>query len=195
VLAAHARSPGAVVIGGAIDKAMPDSAIAWAAYLLEYGRYMPPLAGGPAAYLSDCNVSYKRAALWKIADAWRDAFHETAVHQRVRSEWGAAALQLEPAIVVEQSRRPPLRGFLRERYAHGRLFASLRAEHYSLPARAAYGVAALGLTPMLVLRAMGRVWSRPAARSAALAALPHLILAAASWSAGESAGALRPRTS
>jgi hypothetical protein len=92
VLAAHARSPDAAVIGGAIDKATPDRAIAWAAYLLEYGRYMPPVAGGPAAFLSDCNVSYKRAALADIADVWRDAFHETTVHDAVRGRWGTAAL-------------------------------------------------------------------------------------------------------
>ena len=69
ILAAH-QGP-ALAVGGAIQKLQPDAAIAWAAYLLEYARFMPPLQSGPAHYVSDCNVSYKRSMLTEIAATWQ----------------------------------------------------------------------------------------------------------------------------
>lgn len=188
-IVAAQRGP-ALVIGGAIQKLNPDSAIAWAAYLLEYGRFMPPIASGPATYLSDCNVSYKRAALDGIADVWRAAFHETSVHEAIRQRAGMSAIVLDPSIVVLQSRRPELMPFLAERFAHGRVFARLRAARYGVLARVAYGAAALGLAPVLVVRALHTAWRRREARVSAVRALPYLALAATCWSAGESVGAL-----
>lgn len=188
IVAAH-RGP-ALVIGGAIQKLRPDTSIAWTAYLLEYGRFMPPIASGPATYLSDCNVSYKRAALEQIADAWHDAFHETRVHARITARAGASALVQDASIVVLQSRRADLMPFLGERFAHGRLFARLRAAQYGAMGRVAYGAAALGLAPLLVWRAFTTAWRRPDARPSAVRALPYLVLAATCWSVGESVGAL-----
>jgi hypothetical protein len=188
IVAAH-RGP-ALVIGGAIQKLRPDSSIAWTAYLLEYGRFMPPIASGPATYLSDCNVSYKRVALEQIADAWHGAFHETRVHERIKARAGASALVQDASIVVLQSRRADLMPFLGERFAHGRLFARLRAAQYGALERVAYGAGALGLAPVLVLRAFRSAWRRPDARTSAVRALPYLVLAATCWSVGESVGAL-----
>ncbi|HJU74406.1 MAG TPA: glycosyltransferase [Gemmatimonadaceae bacterium] len=190
IIAAHEAD--AQVIGGAIQKLTPDHAIAWAAYLLEYGRYMPPISSGTVAYLSDCNVSYKRRALEEISGVWQDAFHETEVHDSIRSRWGQDALLQDPSILVLQSRRPALASFLGERFAHGRLFARLRVARYGLPARLMYSAIALGLTPLLVIRAVARALGRNEARTSALRALPYLTLAAASWSVGESVGALTP---
>ncbi len=188
IVAAH-RGP-ALVIGGAIQKLRPDSSIAWTAYLLEYGRFMPPIASGPASYLSDCNVSYKRVALEQIADAWQSAFHETRVHERIKAYAGASALVQDASIIVLQSRRADLIPFLGERFAHGRLFARLRAAQYGTLGRVAYGAGALGLAPVLVLRAFRSAWRRPEARTSAVRALPYLVLAATCWSVGESVGAL-----
>jgi len=187
IIRAHREAP--VVIGGAIDKLRPDRATAWAAYLLEYGRFMPPLAGGPVSYLSDCNVSYKRSALDEIVDEWRDAFHETRVHDVIRQRAGDAAIVLDPLIVVLQSRRPRLGAFLAERFAHGRLFARLRAANFKTSERLLYAVAALGLSPVLVARALKHAW-RGSARMSSLRALPVLIPAACSWALGETVGAL-----
>ncbi len=193
ILAAH-QGP-ALAVGGAIQKLQPDSAIAWAAYLLEYARFMPPLASGPAHYVSDCNVSYKRLPLTEIAATWHSAFHETSVHDALRQRGGATAIVLDPGIVVLQSRRPEAGTFFAERFDHGRLFARLRAATYGSAARLAYGAAALGLSPLLVLRAFTRAWRQPDARVGALRALPYLVVAATCWSVGESVGAItaRPR--
>lgn len=188
ILAAHRGAP--VVIGGAIEKLQPDRPIGWAAYLLEYARYMPPLQAGPAMYISDCNVSYKRSALEPIAAAWQDAFHETRVHDAIRERAGAEAIILDPNIIVLQSRRPRLGPFLAERFAHGKLYAQLRLARLGGEARWKHAVGSLGLAPVLVLRALKTAWRRKDTRRGALRALPHLTLAALFWSAGESIGAL-----
>ncbi len=187
IIRAHREAP--LVIGGAIDKKRPDRAIAWAAYLLEYGRFMPPLTGGPVSYLSDCNVSYKRSVLDDIVDEWRDAFHETRVHGVIRERAGAEAIVLDPSIVVLQSRRPKLGTFLAERFVHGRLFARLRAADFKMFERLLYAIAALGLAPVLVARALKHAW-RGQARLSSLRALPVLFPAAFCWAMGESLGAL-----
>ena len=188
ILAAH-QGP-ALAVGGAIQKLQPDAAIAWAAYLLEYARFMPPLQSGPAHYVSDCNVSYKRSTLTEIAATWHSAFHETSVHDALRARGGATAIVLDPTIVVLESRRPDAGTFLAERFDHGRLFARLRAATYGPARRVLYAAAALGLSPLLVLRAFARAWRQPDARVGALRALPYLVAGSTCWSIGESVGAL-----
>ncbi|MGQ0537990.1 MAG: hypothetical protein ACT4R6_03510, partial [Gemmatimonadaceae bacterium] len=179
-------------IGGAIDKATPDSAVAWAAFLLEYGRYMPPITSGSAIALSDCNVSYKRSALAAIEDVWREVFHETSVHAALLERGGSLAR--DASIVVTQSRRPEMGPFLAERFAHGRVFARIRAARQQPPRRVAQGLAALAVAPLLVARALRQAWRRPDARASALRAIPQLVLAASAWSLGEAVGALAPRS-
>jgi hypothetical protein len=191
ILDAHRGAP--VVIGGAIEKLQPDRPISWAAYLLDYARYMTPLNAGPALYISDCNVSYKRSALDPIAASWQDAFHETRVHDAIRQRAGDAAIVLEPNIVVLQSRRPRLGTFLAERFAHGRLYAQLRLASLDGKHRWLHALGSLGLAPVLVLRALKTAWRRKDTRRGAVRALPHLSLAALFWSAGESVGALTAR--
>ncbi|MGQ0642801.1 MAG: glycosyltransferase [Gemmatimonadaceae bacterium] len=188
IVAAHNAAP--VVIGGAIHKLQPDRPIAWAAYLLEYARFMPPVSAGPAAYLSDCNVSYKRSVLEAIASDWHDAFHETRVHDAIRAREGDDAIVLDPSIIVLQSRRPPLGTFLAERFAHGRLYARLRSARYDKRQRWMYAAGSLGLAPILVARALRRAWRRKDMRAGAIRALPLMAVAALCWSAGEGVGAL-----
>jgi hypothetical protein len=188
ILAAH-QGP-ALAVGGAIQKLQPDSAIAWAAYLLEYARFMPPLEGGPARYVSDCNVSYKRSTLTEIAATWHSAFHETSVHGALRQRGGPTAIVLDPTIVVFQSRHPDAGTFFAERFDHGRLFARLRTATYGSARRLLYAASALGLSPLLVLRAFARAWRQPDARVGALRALPYLVVGSTCWSVGESVGAI-----
>jgi len=172
ILAAHKATP--LVVGGAIHKLQPDRPIAWAAYLLDYARFMPPLRAGPAPYLSDCNVSYKREALEPIVADWRDAFHETRVHDAIRARAGDGAIVLDPTIVVMQSRRPALGAFLAERFAHGRLYAQLRAAGYDSRQRWMYALGTLGLAPILTGRVVRRAWRHRDMRRGALRALPRL---------------------
>jgi hypothetical protein len=184
IVAAHEASPG--VVGGTIDKEAPASAGAWAAFLLDYSRYMPPLAAGDAEYVSDCNVSYDRADLDAVADSWRGEFHETTVHWALKER--GVRLRLDPSIVVRQDRDIHFTRYLRERLGHGRVFAGTRVADASLGQRAKWSVLALPLPVVIVARVVARLAARGALRAPPAAAWPALAGSAVAWSLGELMG-------
>jgi len=75
------------VIGGAIENANP-AVVNWALYFSDAGRYQNPLPGGPAHYVSDMNVSYKRDALHRVGEVWREVYHEAGLHDALREAGG-----------------------------------------------------------------------------------------------------------
>lgn len=172
-------------IGGAVDKQEPDGIMGWALYLSDYGRYMSPVSEGPAAYLTDCNVSYKREALQAIAPVWRDAFHETAVNWALASR--GETLWLTPTIRVLQKRSRSLGAALRERYEHGRIFAGTRVADVSLGRRASLAAMTPALPAVICQRAM-RHGVRGGRTLAAAAALPAILATGIAWSLGELVG-------
>jgi GT2 family glycosyltransferase len=183
--AAHARLPHAV-IGGAIDNAS-DTPLAWAVYFSDFGRYQSPLPEGPADYVSDVNVSYKRAALEAVGAAWRDAYHETAVHGALRAR--GETLWLCPDAVVHQERGAlRLAPVLRERFAWGRLYAGKRAHEVDAARRALLALGSPLLAPLLLARQVRTAWRRGRERGAFARALPWLALLLLVWSAGECVG-------
>ncbi|MDQ3697852.1 MAG: glycosyltransferase [Gemmatimonadota bacterium] len=184
ILAAH-RAPHAA-IGGAVEKEGDDTPLAWALYLCDYGRYMRPLAEGPAAYLTDCNVSYKRAALDSVAEAWKTEFHETAVH------WALAArretLWLSPRIVVRQQRGARFASALGERFVHGWIFAGTRVAATSIARRVASAGTAALLPALLVQRAAANVIRKRRHGGRLVRALPVMLAMTTAWSLGELVG-------
>lgn len=183
IRAAHVAPHAA--IGGVVDKQEPDGVLGWALYLSDYGRYMSPVAEGPAAYLTDCNVSYKREALLAIAGIWRDAFHETAVNWALTGR--GETLWLTPSIRVRQRRSRPLGAALRERYEHGRIFAGTRVAGMSVARRAGLAAMAPALPVVICQRAM-RHGTRGGRALAATAALPAILATGIAWSLGELVG-------
>jgi hypothetical protein len=177
-------------VGGPVDKQEPDGTVAWALYLCDYGRYMSPVAEGPAAYLTDCNVSYKRAALDAIADSWKAEFHETTVH------WALAArgesLWLSPAMRVQQSRTRGLGSAMRERYVHGRIYAGTRVQDAPLARRAALAIMAPALPAVIAQRAV-RHGARGGRALRAALALPAIVATGTAWSLGELVGSVTGR--
>ena len=181
VLAAHVGAT--AIVGGAIDKAPSSDGSAWAAYLLDYARYMSPLPVGPAAYASDCNVSYPRAELDAIEPQWRDEFHETTVHWALHAR-GTPVL-LDPTLVVLQHRDVVLADYLVERREHGRTFALTRVAAASLAARVRFALTALLLPPVILLRVRRVLATRGATGSVPASAWGPLARAALAWSVGE----------
>jgi hypothetical protein len=188
VVAAHADGV-ARVVGGAIDKSPTADGTAWAAYLLDYARYMSPLPGGAADYVSDCNVSYPRSALDAVADRWREEFHETTVHWALRAR--GVALQLDPSIVVQQHREVALAAYLDERREHGHIFARTRvAAGVSPVVRLRLVLTALVLAPVLVRRVRQVLAARGGAAQVPAEAWSPLRRAARAWADGELRGYL-----
>ena len=191
VLAAHQQPHAAV--GGAVDKGFlpgtrDDTALNWAVYLTDYSRYMNPQPAGPAHSLTDCNVSYKRAALDGIREAWQAEFHENIVNELLAQR--GETLWLSPDVVVYEQRPLTLGIALRDRYAFGRLFASTRVTGSPLVRRFMFAAAALLMPPVLVMRVARNVRTRGRYGTQFVRALPALALVTTTWMLGESIGYL-----
>ena len=89
------------VIGGAVEHTGRGT-MNWAVYFLDFGRYQLPLSEGPASYLTDVNISYKRAALDSVKAVWEREYNEVAVHWALMKK--GAVLWRRPQIVVHQDR-------------------------------------------------------------------------------------------
>ena len=191
VLTAH-QQPHAG-IGGSIEKGFKpgrsnDTALNWAIYLTDYSRYMLPMAEGPAHGLSDCNVSYKRAALDRIRDVWEAEFHENLVNGRLAQ--AGETLWFDPAMTVFEQRDLTLSGALSDRFSFGRLFGSSRVREAPLVRRLIFSASALAMPPLLVARVAGNLVSRRRHLGQLVRCLPHLVVVASTWMAGESLGYL-----
>jgi len=186
VVQAHANP--AAAIGGPVEKLEPDRPLNWALYLRELGTYMPPLNEGPRAALTDCNVSYKRAALDDIADVWAASFHEPQVHAALQAR--GHTLWLSPALLTFQQRSLRFGSALAERYAFGRLYASLRAATLSPSKRLGMIVASPFLPALLLVRVVVGVLRKRRHVMACITAFPYLVLFAAVWAWGEFLGYL-----
>jgi hypothetical protein len=184
VLAAHGQPY--AVIGGAIDNAV-DRPLNCALYYCDFGRYGRPLASREAAYVSDVNVSYKRAALEAVGEVWRDAYHETAVHCALRRR--GEVLWLDPRLVVFQHRPPiTLRQACRERIEWGRVFAETRGAACA-PWRRVLLAAGTPLLPALLLLRVARHMLRQHRTLVQMAAaLPLVVALVMAWALGELAG-------
>jgi hypothetical protein len=184
VVSAH-DGPHAAV-GGPIEKFRPDRPLNWAIYLRELGTYMPPIVEGPASALTDCNVTYKRAALQAIQPVWAEAFHEPQVHGALQKP--GAGLWLSSALLTYQQRSLKLWPALAERYAFGRLYGGLRAANLTAGKRLVL-IAASPLLPALFLfRVCSTVIRKRRHIGACLAALPYLALFSLVWGWGEFVG-------
>jgi len=99
IAALHAAQAHAA-IGGAIENER-DQALNWALFFYDAGRYQNPLDAGPAQFVSDLNVSYKRAALERVR-VWQPKYHETGLHDALRAAGELTALSRELIVGVDR---------------------------------------------------------------------------------------------
>jgi hypothetical protein len=190
VLEVH-RGPYAAV-GGAVENGV-DRVLNWAVYYCDFGRYQSPLPDGPAEFLSDCNVAYKRPALDAVRDLWSPAFHETSVN------WELAArgerLRLDSRMVVYQTRRGlRLLPALRERFVWGRSFAATRVAGRPVGHRLLFALGSSLLPALLWGRVVLRARRTHRHLSRLALALPLIALLQTLWALGECVGYATGRT-
>ena len=181
---AHGRPD--AVIGGAVENA-GDGALARAVYLCDFGRYNTPLPEGPADYVTDVNVCYKRAALERTRSLWEERFHETTVHWELLR--AGESLRLVPGMVVLQ-RREGLRflSLLRERFVWGRLFAHTRARESTLGRRLLLALLSPLLPLVLLFRHAREQLAKRRDFGKFLRVSPLIFVFLCFWSAGEFVG-------
>lgn len=190
LLEAHAAKPEAAVIGGAVA-APSGSTLEHAVYYCDYGRYQPPFSAAPAAWLSDVNVSYKRAALERTR-VWQPSYHETGLHDALRAAGETLWLSRELVVGVDRGEMP-LAEALHERFAWARLYAGRRAREVAPHVRAALCVGAPLLALLLLARQTRLAFARGRHVRAFARALPLLALLDLTSSLGELTGYLTGR--
>lgn len=188
IVDAH-RAPHAA-IGGAVEKRAPDSALNWSFYLADYVRYSDPPEGA-SQHLTDCNVTYKKAAIEPFREIWREEFHENTVHDALRR--AGQSLWLSPRITVWQKRHLEWGPAIWDRYAFGRLFGSTRVQGAGAVTRVKFLVSSAILPLLLLARVAGHVARTRRYTGPFLRALPLLALVSGVWAFGEFTGYLTGR--
>ena len=184
------RAHDAAVIGGAIEP-VRSTLLNWAFWVCDFSRYGLPFAGGPARWVSDVNVTYKRAALEATRDLWRDRYQEPVVHWALESR--GETLFLSPELVVLHllpSQR--LAELLPQRFDWGRLFGAIRGRTAGPAARLAL-VLRSPLVPLVLLARHGRVQFRRGEGRQYCRAVPILLLLLVAWTLGETWGTITGR--
>lgn len=173
-------------IGGAVECGV-DRVLHRAVYYCDFGRYQNPLPEGPAQFVSDSNVAYRREVLEAIQDVWKDDYHETVVHWALVEK--GFELWLTPKSTVHQH-RAGLRwsGALRERYVWGRSFAGTRVRGQSAWKRVVYSGFSLVLPLLLTYRIAAGVLRRRRGVGKFFLAFPVIMLLQGFWALGEFMG-------
>ena len=189
LLEAHQRRSN-LVIGGAVDLHDADRQrlSAWALYLWEYGRFMPPVTAGPVDILPGSNISYKRPALGDPGLLRQRGFWKTFVNWAVDAR---EPLWLDPAVVVSLRKPIPTGSFLRTRYDHGRCFAGMRVAGASRSTRVGRALTTPILPLLLWFRVARAFWPKGRRRREFVLTTPTQLLLFANWARGELVGYLR----
>jgi hypothetical protein len=173
-------------IGGAVGNII-DRPLNWAVYFCDFGKYQNPLPEGEARFASDSNVSYKRAALMTVREAWADAFREVIVHGALIARGEKVVLRRD--ILVNQCRAGLRFGpAMRERFIWGRSYSATRNVSLSLPKRLALAALSPLLPAVLTFRLARTALERRRNFGEFLRALPLIMILHASWGAGEGIG-------
>lgn len=177
------------VIGGAIDNAV-DRPLNWALYYCDFGRYGNPLPESDADYVSDVNVTYKRAVLESVRNLWAEAYQETIVHWALKDQ--GVSLRLDPRLTVYQHR--PEIGFrqaFRERIEWGRVFAETRVATASMWQRVFLALMTPLLPPLLLMRLFKHALRQKRTAKQIAGILPVAAALLIGWACGEFAGYVR----
>ena len=173
-------------VAPSVGLANPATFRAWANYLIQYGPWVQPAAGGELRDLPGHNSSFLR----DVFDAY-ERFDETMVfdsvfHAELRGR--GARFRLEPRARTYHVFMTKLVPFLAENFHIGRQFAGTRCRRWPATLRAAW---VLG-SPLIPVVRMSRIaavmrrqgWTWPLA----VGAMPSLVLGLAASAMGEALG-------
>ena len=181
ILAAH-ECP-AAVIGGAIENGI-DRPLNWAWYYCDFGRYGRPMTNREPEYVSDVNVSYKRAELMEIYEVWCHSYHETTVHWALRDR-GVKLLLNEKIAVFQHRPTVSLKKAWFERFAWGRIFAETRSCRLNVSKRFGLAAGTIFLPILLLLRIIRHMLRQKRTARQLTSVLPFAIFLLAGWAVGE----------
>ena len=179
----EAHSRGFDAVGGAVDPDPTFDLTSWAAHLCEYGRFMSPLQGTEGSECTGFNVSYTHTLLKSCSESVRGRHWENVLNSEARSQ--GARFLLAGHIGVVNTRRYGVQEFMRQRLHYGYGYARVRCTRIPRFAHLALLALTAALPLLMLFRYYRWVWLKRLPPGRPLAALPLLILFAASWSLGE----------
>lgn len=182
----EAHRDGAQAVGGAVTNAATERFVDVAAFLCEYGHCLVPPPAGPASWLAGNNVTYRRELLERFGPVIAREAWENALHDALRD--GGVPLVSRPEIVVGHKKHFTITEYAGQRFLYSRSYAGARVRDAGPARRAAYGLAAFLLPPILLRRIVGNIRRSGRPTRELLGALPLLGFWVLAWAAGEVAG-------
>ncbi len=186
ILKAHQSH--SAVVGGRVEIYGQTKAVDWAAYFCEYGEFMYPLRTGAVDALPGNNISFKRSALLVGNEYVKDKFWKTFWCQKLRAE--GIELISEPSMLIYYTKNFCLVSFLIRRFQHGRCFAGMRANEFTIIKRAIYLGGSVFLPFVFLYRITSTVVGKKRRLKEFLLSFPIIVLAIIFWSLGEAIGFL-----
>jgi len=177
------------VVGGSVENAATTTLLDWAAFLCEYSHCLPPLQAGRAEWLTGNNVIYPRALVLKYEAILKAGKWENHLHDALKRD--GIELVCRPDIVVGHKKHYTFGEYLSQRYFYARSYAGARVAGASLSVRAAYGVAAFALPPVLLYRTVTRILGKGRHRGLLVRSIPLISAFVMAWGWGEVVGSWR----
>jgi len=174
------------VIGGPVENASGESALDWAVYFYDYGRFMLPSPAAVVEVLAANNVSFKRSVLQEVEPGLRDGFFEAFIKAELKKR--EQALYLAPSVVVYHCKHYEAGQAITQCYHLARGFAGKRVLHTPLVKRAALVLGSLALPALLPGRIVVRTVGKRRHIKELVRSLPYLLILMISWSLGEFCG-------
>ncbi|HEV8612590.1 MAG TPA: glycosyltransferase [Gemmatimonadales bacterium] len=174
------------VLGGRMGNARRERGIDCGAFFAEYGFYgARPVKGAPL--ITQANAAYHRSLVSEVAEWARAGSWENVIHERLYL--AGHRFQLVPGARIRQNLSYGLGAFCRDRFAHGRAYATTRAGSLSAVRRLLLFLGTPALPAVLALRIYRCV--DPDERRYWMRGLPTMLLFLSAWALGEAAGYLR----
>jgi len=174
------------IVGGAIENAATQTTLDWAAFLCEYSHCLPPLPAGEVDWLTGNNVVYSKAVLDRFRSVTHEGRWENYLHDSARE--AGVPLVCHPEIVVGHKKHYTFGEYLSQRYLYARSYAGARVAGAPVARKAAYGLAAFVLPPLLFFRTISRIVQKGRHRERLVASMPLIAVFVMAWGAGEVVG-------
>jgi hypothetical protein len=128
ILAAHARHPEAIAIGGVVENGTTDHLIDWATFIVTQGPFIGPLPNGPADRIAGAaTVSYKRAILDRLPA--HGALGAIELFDTAEMRRPGETLVNDDSIRVSHHQSMGVGGTTASQFHNGRAIAGFRRRH------------------------------------------------------------------
>ena len=176
------------IVGGTVENFSGATALDWAVYLYDYGKYMLPVTSGVTDTLSGMNVSYKRELLDLLSDNYENGFFEFFIHEELKRR--GHQLYLMSSAVIFHNKNYNLKRISVQFYHQARSFAARRVVSFPLSKRFSFLLASLTLPILLPTRVVLRTVNKGRHFKELIKSVPFLLILMSVWAFGEFCGYL-----